>query len=195
MGRLVHGGSQEYPRTLVLNRIEHEDVRCISMIPSRRMLQSFIAFLMEAKIQVRLGLDTPPTQQMLGLERNTTIYHELQSLESSTLFRNLLRKNAYGRRFFMTVEDRFGMTAVQDVSAADPSFEDQPDIMSYTWDYMDQNDTGRKQEVEPGLNIFEYCGECYLYDAMDGEAFKVRGENGQRVFAYEPWWLAEIAIE
>ncbi|KAI0546662.1 hypothetical protein F4679DRAFT_407035 [Xylaria curta] len=194
------------------------------------MFQSFLAFIIETRLQLELGLDTAdaPTPGSLAALRNSSLYFELRSLESSHPFRDLLRKNAFGRRFFITVNDRFGMTAVENADVAHPYYEDSLDDdyeedheedYVRTSDYLDQNieglvivacvggrfpymmwDAGRKQKVKPYLDRFQFCGECYLYDAMDGEDFKVRensqcDQKGLRVFSYDGWSLAEIAIE
>ncbi|KAI1746132.1 hypothetical protein F4680DRAFT_463432 [Xylaria scruposa] len=194
-------------RTLVLNRVESQEVWCISATPPLEMAQSFLAFIIETQLQVMAKVDTADAP-----DSDSTLHYQLRSLKSSQPFRDLLRKNAYGRRFFMTVNDKFGMTAVENTDVLHPYYEDHV----ATSDHMDQNvkgfiivacvggrypymlfNTGRKQEVKPYLNCFEFYGECHLHDAMDGEDFRVRAsdQNGLRVFPYNAGRPVEIAIE
>ncbi|KAI8951474.1 hypothetical protein F4801DRAFT_290150 [Xylaria longipes] len=203
-------------RTLVLNHIEHEEIRCISLMPSYQMYESFLCFLMEAILQVSLG--GHPCEVLTGesweLAPNYNSYWELTRLgRNSEPFRELLRKNAYGRQFFTTLKGRFGMSAVMDVNCVGAGYEaykDQPlgtacDTSEYEnkvlivaclggrFPYIVQ-ETGKTLPGDPSLRCFVYCGECYLHGAMEGEDFKVPDERGQRVFSSNADLIRDVAI-
>ncbi|KAI1753261.1 hypothetical protein F4782DRAFT_529581 [Xylaria castorea] len=104
------------------------------------------------------------------------------------------------------------MTAVENVNYVDAVYDAHPDEPPDT-SYEDQSlkgffivaclggrfpyiikETNQRCSAEPTLRCFEYCGECYLYGAMNGEDFKVRDERGRRVLTSNADSLAEIAL-
>ncbi|KAI0457146.1 hypothetical protein F5B21DRAFT_111751 [Xylaria acuta] len=178
------------------------------MVPTHRMYESFLCFIFETKLQILLGLRAceVPTWESLNPARNSSLYSQYRQLigsgTKSEPFRELLKKNAYGRRFFTTVKGRFGMTSMEDVSCVDAVYEaDQGEPTSRRFkEYQNAKDyfivaclggrfpyiireTHQRRPGDPTLRYFEYCGECYLWRAMDGEDFKVPDERGQRVLS------------
>ncbi|KAI0439375.1 hypothetical protein F4803DRAFT_47977 [Xylaria telfairii] len=113
--------ADRFYRTLVLDRIDHDYIECLTLQPSYQLYDSFISMIMETALQILIGLPThtAPNWKTLDPAKRSPLYQQLWDFGlKSRPFRELLR-NAYGRRFFVTERGRFGMTTVEDVNAVD----------------------------------------------------------------------------
>lgn len=117
---------ERFWRTLLMNIGNFGDTLAVSAPPSEAVGASFQSIVAQETVLKLLGctpnqLSTPEIQARM--QAMPEVLALLPICGYGEPFLELFRKQSLGRRFFRTSEGRFGMTAVEDVLAVDPTLE------------------------------------------------------------------------
>ncbi|KAI0377184.1 hypothetical protein F5Y04DRAFT_264837 [Hypomontagnella monticulosa] len=138
---------ERFWRTLILNGGKKGNTMEDNIPPSSMMGIHFHSLIAEEKLLKELGctrdtLQTSP-ETMQRIRDSPELSALAQRLGKGAPYENLLMQNSMGRRFFRTASGRFGMSAIEDVVAADSDLSAEDKEPLDRWAELRRADLGR----------------------------------------------------